>query len=269
MSSAAAAQARLQWWREVVYIAAFYGVYTLVRNYGVATDSARDAFANAVDVIHLERLLGSFHEQAIQRRFLDARWFIAFWNVFYGTAHFAVTAGALIWLFRRQPARYPLWRNTLAAATAFALAGFAFFPLMPPRLLPASYGFVDTLAEIGGLWSFDSGTMQQISNQYAAMPSLHFAWAGWCVCVLWPGMGRPPARLAVAAYPLATLFAIVVTANHFWFDAAGGAAVLLVGFVVALAVTREPPPPGPGPADLADEWPPRHDLRHPQAGAAP
>ena len=224
----------------MVYILAFYGVYTLIRNRGVATDNASIAFEHAKQIISVERLLGSFHEESIQDWFLSQRWFISFWNVFYGTAHFVVTAFALVWLFRRGPERYPLWRNTLACTTALALIGFAFYPLMPPRLLYTtgnSYGFVDTLKEIGGLWSFDSGTMQRISNQYAAMPSLHFAWSSWCVFVMLPMVGARWLRALVVAYPFLTLFAIVVTANHFWLDAAGGALVLACGFLLARFIT--------------------------------
>jgi hypothetical protein len=236
---------RLRWWREVVYVLAFYGVYTLVRNRGIASDNAGEAFRHAKQMIRVERFLGSFHEETIQEWFLSQEWFIQFWNVFYGTAHFVVSAFALIWLFRRMPERYPLWRNTLALTTGLALIGFAFYPLMPPRLLDSCgpygacqpYGFVDTLKEIGGLWSFDSGTMQKISNQYAAMPSLHCAWSIWVVCVLWPGARRRWQRALLVAYPFMTLFCIVVTANHYWIDAAGGAAVLGAGFLIARWLT--------------------------------
>ena len=230
---------RLRWWRELLYILAFYSVYTLIRNtQGSATVSAAKAFANARHVIRWEEALGSFREEAIQQAFLGARWFISFWNVFYGTAHFVVTVAALVLLFRRMPWRYPLWRNTLAFTTALALIGFATFPLMPPRLLPPDYGFVDTLRVVGGLWSFDSGAMQKVSNQYAAMPSLHFAWSTWCTLVLYPMVSRRWLRALVVSYPALTLFAIVVTANHFWLDAAGGAVVLGVGFLAGRAFTR-------------------------------
>lgn len=223
-----------------MYVLAFYAVYTFIRNTGVETDSATEAFDNALDVISVERAMGLYHEETIQDWFLGSTWFIRFWNIFYGSFHFVVTTGALVWCFRRMPGRYPLWRNTLAATTALALIGFAFFPLMPPRLLPPSYGFVDTLAKVGGLWSFDSGAMKEISNQYAAMPSLHFGWSAWSALVLWPATeGRRAWRIALASYPLLTLFAIVVTANHFWIDAVGGAAVLGAGYAVAaLASSR-------------------------------
>jgi len=228
---------RLRWWREVLYIVAFYSVYSLIRNKGVATDSVGLARRHAVQIIELEQWLGTFHEESIQDWFL--RWpnFVKFWNIFYGTAHFVVTVVALVYLFRHMSARYPLWRNTLAVTTGLALLGFAFYPLMPPRLLPA-YGFVDTLKEFGGLWSFDSGAVAKVSNQYAAMPSLHFAWSSWCAFVLYPAVRRRWARVLTVAYPFITLFAIVVTANHFWLDAAGGAATLTAGFVLGRALTR-------------------------------
>ena len=240
-----ARRSKLRWWKEVLYIAVFYGVYSFIRNtQGSATVSAEHAFSNAREVIDVERALGLYFEEGLQQAFLDSRWFIQLWNLFYGTFHFVVTIVALVLLFRRFPARYPRWRNTLAATTGLALIGFATYPLMPPRLLPASYGFVDTLRVYGGLWSFESGPVAQVSNQYAAMPSLHFAWSAWSALVLYPMLRRPWSRALVALYPAATTFAIVVTANHFWLDAAGGALVLgvgsLVGFRLAAATAGHP-----------------------------
>jgi hypothetical protein len=229
---------RLRWWREVAYILVFYAVYTAIRNtQGSATVSAQHAFENAREIIRIEQWLGLFFEEGMQDFFLPAEWFLSFWNVFYGTAHFAVTVAALVLMFRTMPQRYPLWRNTLACTTALALVGFATFPLLPPRLLPDTYGFVDTLKVIGGLWSFDSGAMQKVSNQYAAMPSLHFAWATWSTIVLYPAMRRRWSKALALAYPALTLFAIVVTANHYWIDAVGGAVVLGVGFAAGRAIT--------------------------------
>ena len=238
------AGSRLRWWREVLYIAAFYGIYTLVRNLQEG-DTAR-AHSNALHVIRIEKLLGLYHEHAVQHWFglttkADLRhihWhtFIQFWNVYYGSAHFIVTIVAIVWLFRTDKARYPLWRNTLAFTTGLALIGFAFFPLMPPRLL-ADHGFIDTLRHVGGLWSFETGPMAKVSNQYAAMPSLHFAWASWCALVFWPALKKPWTKALAIAYPLLTLFAIVVTANHYVLDAIGGAVILAGGFALARVFT--------------------------------
>jgi hypothetical protein len=239
----------LRWWRELLYILAFYGVYTVVRDLqgaaagdGPTSKATGTAFAHARSVIRVERDLHVFHEQRVQHLFIHAKLFLQFWNVYYGTAHFVVTGVTLVWLFRRNPERYPLWRNTLALTTGMALVGFAFYPLMPPRLLdivPGNhYGFVDTLQRFGGSWSFDSGAMRKVSDQYAAMPSLHFGWSAWSACVLYPACKRWWSKALVVAYPIATLFAIVVTANHFLLDAVAGAGVFVIAFFVSRALTR-------------------------------
>jgi hypothetical protein len=220
----------LRWWREVAFVLAFYGIYSVIRNqFGSASVHPSEALHHAHEVIRIERTVGLFHEESIQQWFLGWRWFIQFWNLFYGTFHFVVTAGCIVWLFVRFPERYVRWRTTLAVTTGLALFGFALFPLLPPRLLPEHYGFVDTLRSYGGLWSFDSGAMSKISNQYAAMPSLHFAWSSWCAFVLVPTVKRTWVRVLAGIYPVLTLFAIVVTANHYWLDAAGGAVILALG----------------------------------------
>ena len=64
--------------------------------------------------------------------------------------------------------------------------------------------------------------MKNVSNQYAAMPSMHIGWSTWCAVAMWPLLRRRWQRVAVFLYPLATLFCIIVTANHFWLDGAGG-----------------------------------------------
>src|SRR5204863_6174121 len=100
--------------------------------------------------------------------------------------------------------------------------GFAFFPLMPPRLLPHHYHFVDTLAKDPAFWSFNSGAVSKISNQYAAMPSVHCAWALWCACALVPRLKHWWAKALAVFYPVATVTVIVGTANHYFLDAVAG-----------------------------------------------
>lgn len=236
----------LRWWRELLIAGVFYLVYSFIRNtQGSASVSEAQALANALEVIRLEKILGLYHEEAVQQLFLGWQAFIEFWNLFYGTFHFVITILALVLLFQRHPRRYRQWRNTLAVTTGLALVGFATYPLMPPRLLPSSYGFVDTLRVFGSPWSFDSGAMNKISNQFAAMPSLHFAWALWSACVLVPTVRHNWAKVLAVLYPIATLFAVVVTANHFVLDAAGGVAVLglgaLIGFTLAQRQDRAHP----------------------------
>ena len=243
---------KLYWWKEALIIAVFYLIYSFVRNqFGSAlVDAGQEpvaAFDNAMRVIDVERLIGLYHEETIQAWFLPYSGFIQFWNTFYGTAHFIVTIAAFVWMYHARRDIFPRWRNALALTTALALIGFATFSLMPPRLLNddgvyggdriaeeqgrGDFGFVDTLAEYGGPWSFDSGAMQQVSNQYAAMPSLHIAWSTWCLLVMWRLTRRRWVRALLILYPLATLFCIVVTANHYWLDGAGGLVALGAGLL--------------------------------------
>jgi len=196
------------------------------------------AYRHAVDIIGVERAVWLFHEAAVQGWFLADKTFLQFWDIYYGTVHFVIPVVALVLLWRRLPERYAQWRNTLVVMTLLALVGFALYPLMPPRLLPAHYGFVDTAARVGGLGPFDSGSLKDVENLYAAMPSLHIGWSSWCAFALYPMMRRRWSKALAVAYPFATLFAIVVTANHYVLDGVGGLVVLGLGWLAACGMRR-------------------------------
>jgi membrane-associated phospholipid phosphatase len=230
---------KLGWWREVAIVAAFYGLYTLVRDLrGDKPVSVVQAFTNAKRIIHLERWVGLFHEADIQRDVLSQHWLIRLCDDYYGTFHFIATIFVLVFLFFRFPARYREWRNTLALITGLALIGFYFFPLMPPRLLPPGYGFEDTLRVVGGIWNFDKGPVNELSNQYAAMPSLHAAWSAWCAAALASVIRPWWGKVAVWLYPASTVFAIVVTANHYFADAIAGLLLVAVSMLIVKPMTR-------------------------------
>jgi hypothetical protein len=232
----------LYWWVEILAVVAFYVLYSTVRN--LHHGNADEAFRHARELISLERDLAIYHEQAIQNWALGWRPFVIAGNYFYGSLHFIVTGGVMIYLYRKWSDDYPLWRNTLAVGTGLALIGFAFFPLMPPRLLPHHYGFVDTLAKDPAFWSFNSGAVSKISNQFAAMPSVHCAWALWCACALVPRLKHVWAKVLAVIYPVTTVTAIVITANHYFLDAPAGFLALGLGYLAARAFTRA----GRGPA---------------------
>lgn len=234
---------------ELAIVGVFYFGYSAVRNrFGSASVAPATAFENARGIIQLERSVGLFFEQELQALALNWRPLVWLLNVFYGTFHFVVTGGTLAWLFIRLPADYRRWRNTLATTTALAIVGFSVFPVMPPRLLAdcGPYGacagprLVDTIAEIGGLWTFDSAAIESMSNQYAAVPSLHFAWSLWCAAAVVSRCRRRWGQAIAASYPIVTLFVVVVTANHYWVDAVLGALTLVVGAAVAGLIERSP-----------------------------
>ena len=232
---------RLYWFKELAVGLGIYLVYESVRN--VSKGKPSTAFDNAMRVMDWQRALGINHEKAIQDWALNWLPIIVISNYYYGIAYIACTIFILIWLYRGQSDDYPLWRNTLAFGTLLGLIGFATFPLMPPRLLDVMgdgqyFGFVDTLVKYPTFWSFDSGTFKNISNQYAAMPSMHIGWSVWAMLVLLPLVRRAWAKGLIILHPLATLFCILVTANHYWIDGLGGLVTLAFGFLLARALTR-------------------------------
>lgn len=234
--SVAGGAARLRWWREVLFIAVFYAAYTAIRDVrGTRPVSATVAVTNAHKVVSFERALSLFHEAQIQHWVLHDRFLVEALDVWYGSTHFLVTAAVLIVLFFVYPGHYRRWRNTLAIATTFALIGFAFFPLMPPRLLPAGYGFTDTLRTVGGLWAFNSGPMPRLTDQFAAMPSLHFAWALWSGVALAGLVRRGWAKALALLYPAITLLCVIATGNHYFVDAIAGAIIIGIGYGFARA----------------------------------
>jgi PAP2 superfamily len=225
----------LHWWIEVLAILVFYVVYSAIRNIHGGSAPPPHAFDHAHQIMSLERHLGIYHEQTIQKWAMHFRPLILFGNYYYGSFHFVVTIYAGIFLYRNYADDYPRFRNAMAIATAIALIGFTLYPLAPPRMFP---GFVDTLLRDPAFWSFDSGGMQKVSNQFAAMPSVHIAWAFWCALALGPRLKNKAASVLAWCYPVVTLVVIIITANHYILDAVAGVGILGIGWVAANRVTR-------------------------------
>ncbi len=246
----------LKWWHEVLLAGVFYFVYSQVRNFfGAGPESRVIALGHARDVIKIEDSLHLWIEPRLQSWYLGlpSHGFIKVWNVYYGTAHFIVTVGVLVAAYRLAPTSYRFIRTTLAGMTALALIGFASFTLMPPRLLGVDspygaclgqgadchgYGVVDTIDVWGGLWKFGEGGMAAVSNQYAAMPSLHIGWSTWCAVSMVLVIGTGWKRYLWFLYPATTFFCILVTGNHYWLDAFFGIVALAGGTLIALGFER-------------------------------
>ncbi len=225
---------RSHWLRELAIVVVFYYSYELVRRFVHLGNVRPRAFRNQLYLMDLERTLHIYTESTVQKAFLGATWFIKILNVYYGTLHFIITGGLLMWVYLRRHEHYRQYRNLLGMTTALALVGYVIFPLAPPRLYPCHDCFVDTLDTIGGLWSYHSSAAKAIANPFAAMPSLHFGWALWCGTLLWSFARHRAVRALSVIYPILTLLAIVVTANHYWLDAVGGALI----FIIASQVLR-------------------------------
>ena len=252
VTAAPVAATRYGWVREVVLVIGFYYVYQTIRSLADHTGITSRAYSNARHLVRAEHWLHIYWEQAIQQAFIGSYWFIRVMNIYYGTLHFVITVGLLVWLYMRRHHAYRGMRNLLGLTTALALIGYWAFPLAPPRLykcnanipVPGPDGFtigkcfVDTLDKVGGLWSYHSPVAKAVANQYAAMPSLHFGWSLWCAIVLYSYARSRPVKVLGLLYPVLTLFAIVVTANHYFLDAVGGAIIIVVAMMMLRMLDR-------------------------------
>lgn len=204
-----------------------YSVYAHIR--AAATGSVDAAESHGRQIHSLEGALGIDIEHWVNQAVVRTDWLEAFFDFYYTSFHFVIPLGILGVLYVRRPSDYRWARSSLAFATLLALLGFWLYPLAPPRLMPGM-GFVDTVHGPQDLADPDYGAMTAVTNQYAAMPSLHFGWSLWCglvVLVLAPTLWL---KLVALLHPLFTVCAIVTTANHWVLDAAGGAAVVGAGF---------------------------------------
>jgi hypothetical protein len=153
----------------------------------------------------------------------------------YVNAQTSITLAALIYLYLRHNGSFYFVRNMFAVAMLIALIGYAVFPTAPPRFLP-EWGFIDTVSDFTGVHvSHESAAMNTLFNPYAAVPSMHVAFA---LMIGWPLASLSRTRLAKVLwrlYPLLIAFVIVATANHFILDALLGA---LTAGASALAARR-------------------------------
>ncbi len=218
--------------RELLLVAGLFLVYKFGRQ--LATGHTAEAFRNAHHVWEWERFLRLPEESTVQSLLLHGDTLIHVANTYYATVHFPATAAFLVWLYLRRPAHYVWARRILAALTGAALALHLLFPLAPPRMLGAATGLVDT-ARVFGPSVYGPPATDQLSNQFAAMPSLHFGWA-LMVAIGLIVATRSRWRWLWLLHPLVTLTVIVGTANHYWLDVL--VATALLG--VALAVIRLP-----------------------------
>jgi hypothetical protein len=229
-------------WFEILLIAVSYWTYSLIRN--AVPEQRTVALRNADWLWDVENRLGIAVEESINHAVNSVHWLIVGMNYYYATLHFIVTLGVLAWLFRSRPLLYSGARTVLFATTAVALVGYYLFPLAPPRLMSGT-GFVDTVLVHGTWGSMASGDLKHMSNQYAAMPSMHIGWSVWSGLMIFALVRVPWVRVLAVLYPVATLTVIVATANHFWLDAVGGLLCLAFGWTVARLLYGADSVPGP------------------------
>jgi PAP2 superfamily len=218
--------------REAALVTGAIFAYFAIRN--ITAGAPGEAFANGERMVDLERWLGIAWEGSIQATIVgsDRLVMLANWVYIWGHWPVILSTAAVLYVWRRD--RYYLLRNTLIISGGIGFLFFALLPVAPPRLL--ELGLMDTVS--GQSSAYRALQPPGLTNQYAALPSLHVGWNVAVGIVLF----MTTAHLAVRAFavfaPVAMTFAVVATANHFVIDAAAGVAVMLVGLAGALVIEQ-------------------------------
>ena len=188
------------------------------------------AVANGRAIQDLERTLGIASEGTVQSLILPHPLLVDLANWIYIWGHWPVIAVCAIGLFGFRRDSYRLLRNAVLISGAIGFLFFALLPTAPPRLTDPA--LVDTVTH----WSSSYRTLQppSLTNQIAAMPSLHFGWNLLVGVTLFLTARSLLVRGFALAMPAAMAFAVVGTANHWVLDVMAGATVVLVALAIAV-----------------------------------
>jgi len=211
--------------------------YETVR--GIADGQRAVAFAHGQQVIDFQQATHTFFEPDVQGFFLQWNWLVDFANQVYMNSQFAVVIAFFFWLYMFRNDSFYFVRNMFMVSMGLALIGYVLYPTAPPRLFP-EYGFVDTINDFSNV-NHDSALVKVFINPYAAVPSMHCAFAlmvgltaarlsrHWYTRTLW------------AMWPALVIWVVIVTGNHYWVDAALGALVALLSALTAQQLARARP----------------------------
>jgi hypothetical protein len=224
--------------REIVVIGAVYALYDVTR-YFVEGDH-EGAMSHGRQIVRFEQRIGLAPEHWLNNLVSPHVLLAVPADYIYATLHYIVTPVVLIWMWRRHAPHYGNARTVLVATTLVGLVCFSLWPAAPPRLLP---GFIDTMARYShyGWWGNAASAPRGLghdTDQFAAMPSLHVAWAIWCGWFLYRYGQHRVTRVLGVAYPIVLSVVVVATANHYFFDVVAGLAALLIGAGLAYLVSR-------------------------------
>ncbi|MGH8868884.1 MAG: phosphatase PAP2 family protein [Actinomycetes bacterium] len=219
--------------RELLIVLAGIGFYFGGR--GITESAYAPALDHARDVVAFEKTLGIYWEPTVQGLIDGSTWAVDAMNWVYIWGHWPVIAATLVWLVLRHPKVYRRTRNAMIVSGGIGMVIFVIYPLAPPRL--AHLDLLDTVT----LHSHAYRVLQPpgFTNQFAAMPSLHFGWDLLMGIALVTAAGHWLLRLVGYVLPLLMAAAVVLTANHYLVDVVAGGALALVGLYVATRIERK------------------------------
>ena len=225
--------------REIAVLAVLWVFYSLSRL--VAADDLASARGRAADILHVEQLAHLDIESWLNHALAPIDAIAVPMSFWYATLHYLVTPAVLAFVYFRHRADYPRARNAIVLGSAIGLACYLVLPTAPPRLMPGSH-YLDALARTAsfGWWGGDASApagLGHITNELAAMPSLHVGWTVWVAWAIWRHTTIVGRALAVA-YVAGTTLVVIATGNHWVLDAVAGGVVMIAGIVLAKRLDR-------------------------------
>jgi membrane-associated phospholipid phosphatase len=212
-----------------------YWLYTFTR----AAVQGKEAVAlhNAAVVMRIEQALHIFHEPWLQAQVSHSETLLRGLDWFWSNVHLPMVLGCLLWVYLARHRSFGFVRNWFLTLNLLGIAVYALLPTAPPRMVPTS-GIVDT-AWVLSPHSLQWGITSAVANPYAAMPSLHMAYALFVACTVILLSRRTWMKLLFGLYPVAIGVAVIATGNHWFLDALAGALVTATAYVACSRASEQ------------------------------
>lgn len=203
-------------------ISGLYSVWRIARELPFTHEAG--ALDRARQIDKFQNFLHMPTEISMQHFVIDHNWVARATNAYYATVHVPGLLLFLVWLFVRHRNQFPHWRNGLVLVTLGCLL-IRFVRVAPPRFI-TELGFVD-LSDRYGLGVYGS-VGHGVSDQFAAMPSIHVGWAAVVACGIFAATRSKWRWLFVLHLPV-TMFVVAATGHHWWMDGIVAIALLWGG----------------------------------------
>ncbi|WP_332643683.1 phosphatase PAP2 family protein [Aeromicrobium sp.] len=212
-------------------ISGLYTIWRLARQLPFTHEAG--ALDRARQIDDVQQFLHLPTEIAMQHFVLGHDWLARLTNGYYATLHVPGLLLFLVWLFVRHRDQFPHWRNGLTLVTLGCLV-IRFVRVAPPRFIE-ELDFVN-LSDRYGLGVYGP-VGHGISDQFAAMPSIHVGWAAVVACGIFMTTTSKWRWLFVMHLPL-TMFVVAATGHHWWLDGVVAIVLLWGGLRLDTAVRR-------------------------------
>jgi hypothetical protein len=226
---------------EFALISALYAVWRVARKLPLAQDDG--AIERARSIVDFQEAIFLPTELSLQQFILRNDWLGWPTTLYYAVLHVPALIAFLVWLFVFHRPHFAHWRNGLVFLTGMCLV-IRFWRVAPPRFL-ADLGYEDLSERFGPSIYGPVGT--GVSDQFAAMPSIHVGWAAVVSLGIF-AVSTSRWRWFFLLHLIITIIVVSASGNHWWLDGIVAIGLLVIGlwldtFVRSRVARRSEPAP--------------------------